>query len=436
MGELRKNNEGLHIHSFVGMTGRWVDDKLIFKNRNFTATDYYSNTYMMSLTHRYWYFMTIGTRGKGKTFSGKKGSIKWIKKQVEQIMEDFVKGDVSNIRRFMWWRLTNDAVLKVTENNGATFFEQKLLRKYKISVKIVASDIYFALDGDYTVDIKWIDDDEESHREVMHIKDANYYLEQNSAELVGDKKINWIHVGKIAAIQEYFKYKGNQFEEYDRIIMDELVRAKSERRTFDIPSAFINMIENIARTREGVRVFIYANAIGEMQEVKQLFGFMPLPGRFGIYKLYHKRAVIEYLDDSKEWKDKQSKTMAGVLRGKASEFTNVHEDPLDDKEDFFIARKFVKGKRYFMSLKIKRGLWLDIHSYKGIYYVDTDNYTSKKMAKQNKFALGRDLVTANTTYSKEYIKFIKEMWELGRFRFSSPICYEWFTKALDKYNII
>lgn len=392
----------LHVDSLHGLKGYYVDEKLTFKNRNFTSTEYYQNTWMMSHFPKFWYFMTIGSRGRGKTYEGKQYSIKYILRQLEDNTLDR-----SKLRKFMWWRLTNDAVEKVKENSGRDFFEKHLQEQYGIRVRIVNSDILFSL----------LSEDVEDEEDGI--------------------KANWIAVGKIASIQEYYKYKGNQLEEYDVIIMDELVRAESERRTFNIPKAFVNMIENVCRTRTGIRVLIFANAIGEMQEVKHLFGFMPLPGKFGVYKLYHKRAIIEYLDDSKEWKQEQAKTMAGVLRsGDATEFSNLHVDPLDDKEDFFIPRKHTTGKRYFMSLKIKRGLWLDIHSLKGIYYVDTDNYTSSKMAKQIRYALGRDLVTANTPYSKEYIKFIQEMWNLGKFRFSSPMCYEWFTKALDKYNII
>ena len=115
----------------------------------------------------------------------------------------------------MWWRLTTDAVKKVIENNGTKFFEKKLLDKYQISVQIVNQDIFFG---------RWKDLEED---------EKNYH-----------------HVGSIAAIQEYYKYKGNQLEDYDEIIMDELVRADSERRTFDIPAAFINMIENVCRTRD------------------------------------------------------------------------------------------------------------------------------------------------------------------------------------------
>jgi hypothetical protein len=387
----------INEHSFHGLVGKYDEQgNLYFKNKNFTSTEYYSNTYMMSHFPKYWFFLTIGSRGRGKTYSGKKYAIKFILDQ----------NTTKDLRKFMWWRLTNDAVEKIKESGGRDFFEKELLEEYGISVRIINNDIMFA-------------------------KTEEAFINED-----GEMELEWFHAGKIASIQEYYKYKGNQLNEYDVIIMDELVRAESERRTFNIPKAFVNMIENVARTRKGIRVMIYANAIGEMQEVKQLFGFMPLPGKFGVYKMPNKRAIIEYLDDSKEWKQEQAQTLAGVLRGNATEFTNIHTDPHEGIEDFFIQRKFTTGKRYFASIKIDRGLWLDIHTFKGVYYVDTDNYTSKKMQKQNRYALDRELVTVKTMYSKEIIKFIQEIWSVGQFRFSSKICYEWFTKALNKYNII
>ncbi len=419
--------------TFHGLTARKnAQGELIFKDRNFTSSDFYSNTYMMSFFPKYWYFVTIGSRGRGKTYSGKNFGIKWVITQISSIIDDNKKG---NIRKFMWWRLTNDAVGKVIENNGSTFFEKSLLEKYHIIINIVNQDILFARDDDYTIEVKWAED-EEKKKERVSAHDAKRILESLSGEIVPDSiEYNFIQVGKIASIQEYYKYKGNQLNDYDTIIMDELVRAESERRTFNIPKAFINMIENVCRKRKGVRVLIYANAIGEMQEVKQLFGFMPLPGHFGIYKIYHKRTIIEYLDDSEEWKQEQSQTMAGVLQS-SSEFTNVHMDPMEDLEDFFIPRKLATGKSYFASIKIDRGLWLDIHILKSYYYIDTDTYTSIKMHHSTRYALDKTLVTAETIYSKEIIQFIKDMWSLSKFRFSSKICYEWFTKALERYNII
>ena len=367
-------------------------------NINYKSNTYYSNSYMMSHFPKYWFFLTIGSRGRGKTYSGKKYIIKWFLEQLE-------KGAThETLRKFMWWRLTDGAVEKMLENNGQTFFEKDLLDKYEIVVKVSNSDIFFSRRDDYT------EDEEE--------RIYNYY-----------------HVGKVGSIQSYYKNKGNQYSEYDVIIMDELVRAESEKRTFNIPRAFINSIENVCRKRKGIRVMIYANAIGEMQEVKDLFGFMPFPGQFGVYKLYHKRAIIEYLDDSDAWKQEAKQTMAGVLQS-SSEFTNVHQSGFEEREDYFIERKKTKGKKYFASIKVQRGLFLDIHSFNGYYYIDTTNYTTLAMAFSNGYALHRELVTSKTKYSQDMIKLIKQLWDTSKFRFSSPIVYKWFEEALRNYNII
>lgn len=359
-------------------------------NINYVSDTYYSNNYMMSFYPRYWYFMTIGSRGRGKTYSGKKYVIKWFKEQMKKYQEN------KPLRKFFWWRLTDGAVEKILENNGETFFEKTLLDDYKINVKVVNDDIFFALRS---------------------------------------KPDQYIHVGKVGSIQSYYKNKGNQYTDYDVIIMDELVRAESEKRTFNIPRAFINSIENVCRKRTGIRVLIYANAIGEMSEVKQLFGFMPLPGNFGVYKLYHKRAIIEYLDDSKAWKKEQSKTMAGVLSS-SSEFTNVHVNPLDERDDFFIERKNARGKKYYCSIKIDKGRYIDMHILGSHYFLDTSNYTNATDQNSNNYALHRTLVTTKTKFSPEFIKLIKQLWDVGKFRFASPIVYQWFSEQLKEYNII
>lgn len=361
------------------------------KNINFTSNKYYSNTYMMSHFPKYWYYVTIGSRGRGKTFSGKKYAIKYILKR-------FIDG--SN-KKFFWWRLTSSAVEKMTENRGSTFIETQLLEKYKVDVEIVTNDIFFHKRG----------------------------------QLDGDGNKIWHHVGKVAAIQRYADFKGNQWEDYDLIIMDELVRAESEKKTFNIPRAFINMVESVCRKRKGIRVLIYANAINEMQEIKELFGFMPFPGKFGVYKLFHKRAIIEYLDDSEEWKKEQKETMAGVL-ATASEFTNKHVNNIEEIETFFIPRKNVTGRKYFISLKINKGLWVDIHYWGNYYYVDTHQYTSQSNQFANCYALDRTLTSNKALFSPELIKALITLWDNNKFRFSGATVYEWFRQALERYSKI
>ena len=111
---------------FYGLVSQFDENNNIYyKNKNFTSTEYYSNTYMMSHTE-YWFFLTIGSRGRGKTFSGKKYCIKFVLDQIENGIPN------GQLRKFMWWRLTTDAITKVIQNNGATFFEKELLNRYQI----------------------------------------------------------------------------------------------------------------------------------------------------------------------------------------------------------------------------------------------------------------------------------------------------------------
>jgi hypothetical protein len=137
----------LHVDSLHGLKGYYEDGELKFKNKNFTSVDYYQNTWMMSHFPKYWYFMTIGSRGRGKTFEGKQYSIKFILGQLEQFKKDGYSDEqiVKELRKFMWWRLTNDAVEKVRENSGRDFFEKHLQERYGIRVKIVNSDIMFSI---------------------------------------------------------------------------------------------------------------------------------------------------------------------------------------------------------------------------------------------------------------------------------------------------
>jgi len=192
-----------------------IMDMITTHNKNFTSNEYYSNTYMMSHFPKYWYFVTIGSRGRGKTYSGKNYAIKTILDQWEN----------PTIRRFMWWRLTNDAVSKVLENNGSTFFEKSLLEKHDIIVNVINSDLYFAKRSDYDVEVKWNDeDDEKGKTETISIQKAKLYKDELTIK--SEPIYKWKHVGKVASIQEYYKYKGNQLNDYDLIIMDELVRAE------------------------------------------------------------------------------------------------------------------------------------------------------------------------------------------------------------------
>ena len=361
---------------------------LVVKNKNFQSDAYYSNSYIMSLFPKYKYFVTIGSRGRGKTYSAKKYVIKRFKK--------------GHIKKFAWLRLTDSAVEKIIESNGATFFERTLLEKYKINIQIENSDIYFSKDEDFTTDKE------------------------------GNKKYNYTHVGKVMSLQSYFKYKGNQFEDYDLIIMDELVRETTERRTFEIVSAFINQIENICRFRKDIRVLIYCNAINEMQEISGLFGFVPFPGKFGVYKIPNKKAVIEYLQDSVEWKKKRADTMAGLLISeKDTSFSNKH---INDTTDIILDRRVIPKRTHLFRIKIDKYVELDLLTSNEIVFVDNASFYTGNVI--NRYVLNQSMATPVHKYSTELIKILKEWWNIGKYRFSSQFTFLDFKNSLIDNNII
>lgn len=348
------------------------------RDPNFSSKTYYKNVFALSHFNpheevpRYRIFLGIGSRGRGKTYSGKN----YV---ANKIVYD------PKFRKFAWIRLTDKACENLLENDGSTFFESSILEKKKLSVMSQGSDVYF--------------------------------------KRINEPNEKYIQRGKVLSLQNYHNWKGNQFEEYDVIVIDELVRAENERRTFNIPKAFVNTLETIIRERTNVVILIYANAINEMQEIKQLFGFMPLPGKFGVYKLYHQRAIIEYLDDSNEWKQRKSMTIAGRLGQGMSEFKNVHADPLADL-DAFIPRAKVSKKVYLMSVKLTRApMWIDIFKNGSKYYLDYKTYSPEKLSR-NTYALHRSLVNNAFVFSQEIVKFIKEAWDNNLLQYSNNTIYE------------
>ena len=359
----------------------------MMKDRNFTSKMYYSNTHMCSYGHKYWYYLTIGSRGRGKTYSAKK-----------YILKRYRYGPLGREDFFAWIRLTDAACAKVLQNNGATFFERELLERYRIQVKVEQDDVFF---GDFTSD---------------------------------GKQPAWTFVGKVMSLQGYYKWKGNHFDGYNTIIMDELVRAESERNTFNIPKAFVHEIENISRERKDIRCFIFCNAIHEMNEIQELFGFIPSPGKFGVYKLHHKRAIIEYLDDSKEWRDRKRVTMAGVL-AQDSAFSNIYQDS-EWKYTFILPRKFTSGRKHMFRLRIDTMTMVDIYNFSnGLVYVDGIEFYNGR-DRFPVYALSSSLAAPGVNFNKSIVKYVQNIAELSYFRFPNNTGYSKFYQELIERHII
>lgn len=146
---------------------------------------------------------------------------------------------------------------------------------------------------------------------------------------------------RVLALNTFYNDKGNGLFDKDflndpnmyyNICLDEMNREESEKNTFDISYAFANQIENLIRsTKRKVRIICIGNTLQEASDIMAPFNFFPR--EFGRYYLKKKRAVIDYIPPSEQYKERREGTAADILAGESSTFTNqvVLDSSLVDK---------------------------------------------------------------------------------------------------------
>ena len=139
----------------------------------------------------YWFYICIGSRGRGKTVS----AWRWV-------LRRFVKrGEM-----FIWLRLTDAPIKKMARNNSSTIVPKFILDQLGIdSIFIKGTTIY-----------------------------ANFVIDGKTVTKM---------VGIMDSISTFYTTKGNNMEAFTNVVFDEINSDISERNTFDVVSAFINQIE-------------------------------------------------------------------------------------------------------------------------------------------------------------------------------------------------
>lgn len=348
-------------------------------NKNFTSSNYYSNTWMMSLDVLKWYYrVTIGSGGRGKTYSGRKLVLKnWKNKK----------------RGFIWLRLTNQAVDNLLQNNAMGLFPNELKNKYKIKVRNVGNAIYF---------------NDELAGYVASIQ--GYYTNKGQEFSLPDYRLSTV-------------LKNNKTLANFDIIADELIREESERNTFDITKAFQNQIENVVRMRQGIRVLIYANFLTEIRDIEELFDIQIVSGQFGIYRNYKTHAVIEYLADSTEWKSKTTKSYAGVLNVSGGRFSNKATE--DNR--LIVYNHKLTGSRIIYNIKIGPRVY-PVKIWKNFLVLCNikGNENKKKV-----FVLKPEFMTVdNQMYSLEIRDALQQAFNSGKMKFTGYPVYSDFKKHM------
>lgn len=215
------------------------------------------------------FFVIAGGRETGKSFACSEFLInQWRQKK----------------RQFFWIRLSEISKKKLLENNCAKMFNNVLRRKYNLDTIRIGDDVYEVLKRDEK-----------------------------------GKVIKKARMGRVMSLSEMAKDKGvelydHEYKGWINVIVDEIVREKQEKNTFDVTYNLANQLENILRSREDKwRVIMCCNMCGDVANIFPKANF--IPAEYGRYKLKKHKLIIDYLPVTEAYKKRRSGAAANLILG-------------------------------------------------------------------------------------------------------------------------
>ena len=215
------------------------------------------------------FYVLIGGRERGKSY----------------IVEDFILNRARKGDRNYWMRVSQKSVQKMLANNAERMIDADLVRKYDLQLTTKGPDVYNK----------------------------------------GEKYISCFSLTEMA------KWKGvalydNDYDGWINIVLDEFnpeYGLGGEKRTQDVVYNFINMCENVVRSRKKkLRIFLIANQLEECSEMLLAFNF--IPEDYGIYRLKKKKALIYNIPNGAKYRERRKDTVADFLGGdKYKSFSNA-----------------------------------------------------------------------------------------------------------------
>lgn len=143
-----------------------------------------------------------------------------------------------------------------------------------------------------------------------------------------------------------------------------------------------------------------------------------MPGNFGMFYIQTQgvnSTIIEYLDDSEEWKQTQRVSMAGLLGSKDdSAFTNIFST--NTTPDMIVQRTKLKQKALLYVIDIMGMDYALINTDQG-YVLDFLNMHTLPNQSAQRYTLQRSKANSSRMYSKEIGKHIMTLFERGRIRY-------------------
>ena len=215
------------------------------------------------------FYILLGGRETGKSYS---------------ITEFFVKKWKQKKIPFIWIRLNEASMKKMLVNNAEKLVDPDLYRKYNLNLTVKGNTVY---------------DNGEKMATVLAL-----------STFANDKGVAMFDKDFLEDVKMCY-----------HICLDEFQLEKTQRSQGDIAYQFVQQMENLVRsTKERLKIFLVGNTLEEASDVLKLFNF--IPENFGIYKVKKKRAVIDYMCPSEAYKRRRRGSVADILMGDVSNFTN------------------------------------------------------------------------------------------------------------------
>lgn len=209
-------------------------------------------------------------------------------------------------RPFYWLRLSQTSAAKLLMNNAEKLVDPDIRRRWNLDLVTVGDAVY-------------------------EVTKRGKQKEDGRPGKIIEKKL----MARVLDLSTFYNDKGsglfdkdflNDPDMYYNLALDEMNRETGstgggERRNFDIAYAFANQVENLIRsTKSRVRIICIGNTLEEASDLLTAINF--IPETFGRYKIKSKRAVVEYIEPSKKYLERRKGTVADIISGNSSTFTN------------------------------------------------------------------------------------------------------------------
>lgn len=177
--------------------------------------------------------------------------------------------------------------------------------------------------------------------------------------------------GYAIALSRAQYFKSASFPLVDLIFFDEFIIDKANSRYLkNEVQQLLDLYETIARTREGVKLFLLANSLSFVNPYT-IYWSLKLPKNKNICKAVDGLVLCEIVDVPGFTEMKKQTTFGKLIQGSQYEDYIVNNQFILDS-DTFIEKK-TAGAKYlftFTSYGVKYGFWRDVNL--GLYYVSND----------------------------------------------------------------